>query len=64
VYQEIASQLHSLQDKLDKLSFKLAKLEGMVEATSSMIRASSSNRLKAIPTDDQVVNTVLDEDTK
>jgi hypothetical protein len=64
MYQEIASQLHSLQDKLDKLSFKLAKLEGMVEATSSMIRASSSNRLKAIPTDDQVVNTVLDEDTK
>jgi outer membrane murein-binding lipoprotein Lpp len=64
MYQEIASQLTSLQAKLDELSWKVAKLEGMVQATASMIRASNSNRLKAIPADDQMVNTVPAENAQ
>lgn len=64
MYQEIASQLTSLQAKLDQLSQKVAKLEGMIELTASMIRASNSNRLKAIPADDQMVNTVPAENAQ
>jgi outer membrane murein-binding lipoprotein Lpp len=64
MYKEIASQLTSLQAKLDELSWKVAKLEGMVQATASMIRASDSNRIKAIPADDQMVNTVPAENAQ
>jgi hypothetical protein len=64
MYQEIAGQLTILQAKLDELGLKVAKLEGMIQATAYVIRASNSNRFKAIPADEQMVNTVPAENAQ